>query len=69
MQIRKSSDSRVNALAEHIEFIQDRKHYIKPFEMAELIVEFLDNLYGQAYAEKIRRATDEDRSFTSNNKV
>lgn len=69
MQIRKSSDSRVNALAEHIEFIQDRKYYIRPFEMAELIIEFLDNLYGQAYAEKIRRATDEHQSFSGNTKV
>jgi hypothetical protein len=69
VQIRKSSDSRVNALAEHIEFIQDRKYYIRPFEMAELIIEFLDNLSGQAYAEKIRRASDDHRSLTGNNKV
>lgn len=63
MQIRKHSDSRVNKLADHIEFIQDRKYHIKPFEMAELIIEFLDNLQGQAYAHKIRESMADAKSF------
>ena len=65
MQIRKHSDPRVTKLADHIEFIQDRKYHIKPFEMAELIIEFLDNLAGEAYAHKIREATADTRSFLS----
>lgn len=63
MQIRKHPDPRVNKLADHIEFIQDRKYHIKPFEMAELIIEFLDDLEGQAYAHKIREAIADTKSF------
>jgi hypothetical protein len=63
MQIRKHPDPRVVKLADHIEFIQDRKYHIKPFEMAELIVQFLDNLQGQAYAYKIQQSTEDARSF------
>lgn len=56
-------DNRIILLARHIEFIQDQKYHIKPLEMAELILEFLDNMYGQAYAQKIAEASADKRSF------
>ena len=54
MQIRKHEDFRVNELAEFIEFLQDRKHHIKPFEMAENIVRFMDDIQGKSYAMKMQ---------------
>jgi len=55
VQIRKSSDSRVNAVAELIEHLQDYKYHIKPYEIAEEVVKLLDNLSGIAYANKIKK--------------
>ena len=52
MQIRKHEDYRVNELADFIEHLQDIKHHIKPFEMAEKIVIFMDDLRGKEYARK-----------------
>ena len=63
MQIRKHEDYRVNELAEFIEFIQDRKHHIKPFEMAENIVEFMDNIRGKEYARKIQEYLKDSDSY------
>lgn len=54
MQIRKHEDYRVNELAEYIEYLQDYKHHIKPFEMAEKIVSFMDNQRGKEYARKMQ---------------
>ena len=58
MQIRKHKDYRVNELAEFIEFLQDNKYHIKPFEMAEKIVEFMDDLRGKEYARKMQEYLD-----------
>ena len=54
MQIRKSEDSRVNAVAELIEHMQDYKYHVKPYEIAEEVVKLLDKLAGIAYANKIK---------------
>ena len=54
MQIRKHEDYRVNELAEFIEQLQDNKYHIKPFEMAENIVAFMDDQRGKEYARKIQ---------------
>lgn len=54
MQIRKSDDSRVNAVAELIEHLQDYKYGIKPYDIAVEVVALLDKLAGIAYANKIK---------------
>ena len=69
MQIRKHKDYRVNELAEFIEHLQDIKYHIKPFEMAEAIVLFTDDLRGKDYAKKIQDYVKSDHFFQSNNKV
>lgn len=69
MQIRKHKDYRVNELAEFIEHLQDIKYHIKPFEMAEAIVPFMDDLRGKDYAKKIQDYIKLDNNFQSNNKV
>ncbi len=63
MQIRKSSDSRVNAVAELIEHLQDYKYHIKPYEIAEEVVKLLDNLSGIAYANKIKKDSKDRQNF------
>ena len=55
MQIQKSSDYRVNELAEFIEHLQDVKYHIKPFELAESIVLFMDDLRGKEYTTKLMK--------------
>lgn len=69
MQIRKHKDYRVNELAEFIEHLQDFKHHIKPFEMAEAIVVFMDDLRGKEYARKIEDYLKHDHKFVSKDKV
>jgi hypothetical protein len=63
VQIRKSSDSRVNAVAELIEHLQDYKYHIKPYEIAEEVVKLLDNLSGIAYANKIKKDSKDRQNF------
>ena len=69
MQIRKHKDYRVNNLAEFIEHLQDVKYHIKPFEMAEAIVGFMDNIRGKEYARKIQDYVKSDHNFQPKNKV
>lgn len=59
MQILKHEDYRVNELADFIEHLQDNKYHIKPFEMAEEIVVFMDHIRGKEYARKIREYLNE----------
>ena len=54
MQIRKSSDFRVNELAELIEHLKDYKHHITPFEIAEEVVKYMDMVTGRGYMQKIK---------------
>ena len=63
MQIRKSKDPRINKVAELIEYLQDYKYHIKPYEIAEEVVKLLDNLAGIAYADKIRKDSKDRQSF------
>lgn len=63
MQIRKSTDSRVNAVAELIEHLQDYKYHIKPYDIAEEVVKLLDNLAGIAYANKIKKDSKDRQLF------
>ena len=63
MQIRKHKDYRVNKLAEFIEHLQDFKHHIKPFEMAENIVLFMDDLRGKEYAQKMLKHLNEEKQY------
>ena len=63
MQIRKHEDYRVNELAEFIEHLQDNKYHIKPFEMAEQIVVFMDNIRGKEYARKIQEYLKDSHSY------
>jgi hypothetical protein len=67
VQIRKSSDSRVNAVAELIEHLQDYKYHIKPYEIAEEVVKLLDNLSGIAYANKIKKDSKDRQNFEGKN--
>ena len=69
MQIRKHSDYRVNELADFIEHLQDKKWHIKPFEMAEAIVVFMDYLRGKEYARKIQDYLKHDHNFQPKDKV
>lgn len=70
MQIRKHEDYRVNELAEFIENLQDKKYHIKPFEMAENIVIFMDDLRGKDYARKIQEYVKDSNDYLGkNNKV
>jgi hypothetical protein len=63
VQIRKHKDYRVNELAEFIEHLQDVKYHIKPFEMSEAIVIFMDDLRGKDYAKKIQEYAKEEKGF------
>lgn len=69
MQIRKHKDYRVNELAEFIEHLQDVKFHIKPFELAERIVPFMDDLRGKDYAKKIQDYINTEHKFDSKDKV
>jgi hypothetical protein len=69
MQIKKSLDYRVNELAEFIEHLQDVKYHIKPFELAENIVLFMDDLRGKEYARKIQDYTNTQHNFDSKDRV
>ena len=69
MQIRKHKDYRVNELAEFIEHLQYVKYHIKPFEMSEAIVRFMDDLRGKEYARKIQNYVKSDFKFQSKNEV
>jgi hypothetical protein len=69
VQIRKHKDYRVNELAEFIEHLQDLKYHIQPFEMAEAIVIFMDDLRGKEYAKKIQEYVKSDHNFQPKNKV
>jgi hypothetical protein len=69
VQIRKHKDYRVNELAELIEHLQDVKYHIKPFEMAEAIVMFMDDLRGKEYAKKIQDYVNSEYKFQSKDKV
>jgi hypothetical protein len=63
VQIRKHKDYRVNELAEFIEHLQDVKFHIKPFEMAEEIVTFMDFMRGKEYARKIQEYIKDNNSY------
>jgi len=65
VQIHKHKDYRVNKLAEFIEHLQDVKYHIKPFELAENIVLFMDDLKGKEYAQKILKHLNEEKQFRS----
>lgn len=69
MQIRKHKDYRVNELAEFIEHLQDVKYHIKPFEIAQEVVVFMDNQRGKEYARKIQEYVKSDYKFQSKDKV
>ena len=69
MQILKHKDYRVNDLAEFIEHLQDVKYHIKPFEMAEAIVAFMDDLRGKEYARKIQDYVKSEHNFQPKDKV
>jgi hypothetical protein len=69
MQIRKHKDYRVNKLAEFIEHLQDVKYHIKPFELAENIVLFMDDLRGKEYARKIQDYINTQHNFDSKDRV
>ena len=64
MQIRKSSDYRVNAVANLIESLKDTKYHIGPFELAENIVAFIDKVQGIEYANKINHYKEDYKAFT-----
>jgi hypothetical protein len=59
VQIRKSDDFRVNAVAELIEHLQDYKYHIKPYEIAVEVVKLLDNMVGIGYSNKIKEYREE----------
>ena len=63
MQIRKSTDQRINEVAELIEHLQDYKYHIRPYEIAEEVVKLLDNLAGVAYANKIKKDSKDRQNF------
>lgn len=67
MQIRKSTDQRINEVAELIEHLQDYKYHIKPYEIAEEVVKLLDNLAGIAYANKIKKDSKDRQNFEGKN--
>lgn len=67
MQIRKSTDQRINEVAELIEHLQDYKYHIKPYEIAEEVVKLLDNLSGIAYANKIKKDSKDRQNFEGKN--
>lgn len=67
MQIRKSTDQRINEVAELIEHLQDYKYHIKPYEIAEEVVKLLDNLAGVAYANKIKKDSKDRQNFEGKN--
>lgn len=67
MQIRKSTDQRINEVAELIEHLQDYKYHIKPYEIAEEVVKLLDNLAGMAYANKIKKELKDRQNFEGKN--
>jgi hypothetical protein len=70
VRIHNHKDHRVNLLADHIEFIKDRKYHIKPQEMAELIIEFLDDMYAKAYGQRVKDYLHESKMFLKkNNKI
>jgi hypothetical protein len=69
MQIRKSDDFRVNEIAVLIEELQDYKYNVKPFEIANAIVKYIDQIYGQAYAKKLSEYMSHERDFIGKNKV
>ena len=63
MQIRKSKDHRVNEVADLIEHLQDIKYHIKPFELAEAVVQLIDDLHGKQYAQKIMKHINEEKNY------
>lgn len=67
MQIRKSTDQRINEVAELIEHLQDYKYHIKPYEIAEEVVKLLDNIAGIAYANKIKKDSKDRQNFEGKN--
>jgi hypothetical protein len=67
VQIRKSTDQRINEVAELIEHLQDYKYHIKPYEIAEEVVKLLDNLSGIAYANKIKKDSKDRQNFEGKN--
>jgi hypothetical protein len=67
VQIRKSTDQRINEVAELIEHLQDYKYHIKPYEIAEEVVKLLDNLAGIAYANKIKKDSKDRQNFEGKN--
>ena len=67
MQIRKSTDQRINEVAELIEHLQDYKYHIKPYEIAEKVVKLLDNLAGIAYSNKIKKDSKDRQNFEGKN--
>ena len=67
MQIRKSTDQRINEVAELIEHLQDYKYHIRPYEIAEEVVKLLDNLAGVAYANKIKKDSKDRQNFEGKN--
>lgn len=67
MQIRKSTDKRINEVAELIEHLQDYKYHIKPYEIAEEVVKLLDNIAGIAYANKIKKDSKDRQNFEGKN--
>jgi hypothetical protein len=67
VQIRKSTDKRINEVAELIEHLQDYKYHIKPYEIAEEVVKLLDNIAGIAYANKIKKDSKDRQNFEGKN--
>jgi hypothetical protein len=67
VQIRKSTDQRINEVAELIEHLQDYKYHIKPYEIAEEVVKLLDNIAGIAYANKIKKDSKDRQNFEGKN--
>jgi hypothetical protein len=67
VQIRKSTDQRINEVAELIEHLQDYKYHIRPYEIAEEVVKLLDNLAGIAYSNKIKKDSKDRQNFEGKN--
>lgn len=64
MPIHNHKDYRVNKVADLIEHLMDYKYHIKPMEIAENVVNLMDELYAQAYAYKIKEYRENEKSFS-----
>jgi hypothetical protein len=64
MQIRKSQDYRINAVANLIESLKDTKYRITSFEIAENVVALIDKIHGLEYKNKHDDFKKDSRAFS-----